>query len=479
MPELLPQVLSASIERIQVLLNRKDLVEAWLHKRNEQHEQPRQALVESLTHRQHLTELAQLINRLHPADIALLLETTTPAQRPLIWHLTQHEIAGAVLLELSDSVRHALVSDSETAHLSAATQHLESDEIADLIQEMPKVIVPDLLSSLPVQEREQVRTAMSFPESCVGAWMEFDVPVVRDDISLDVVLRFFRRQGKLPDNSGVIMVVDDFGHLKGTLALEDLLTHPGELAIADVLDDQPLSFQTRDVATDAAQAFERYELIVAPVINSHNKLVGVLRVTALLELINEQNQRQSLVQAGLHKEENLFDPITVSARNRWPWIALNLLIVFIASRIIDQFDTIISQVVALAALLPITANIGGNAGNQVVALVIRGLATKQLDHNNRIQLVKKELAIALLNGVLWGVITGIITWIIYAEINLAIVMLLAMFCTLLFAAVIGVGIPFILKSLGQDPALGSSVIITGTTDTLGFLIFLSLAAAIL
>lgn len=468
--------LSQAIQRIQVLVNRKDVVDAWLHKQNQQ---PKQAIVESLTQRQHLAELESMINRLHPADIALLLESTRPDQRPMIWHLVKHENAGAVLLELSDSVRIALVENSPAEHLAAAAQHLESDEIVDLVQELPEEIVPSLLSSLPSHEREEVRSAMSFPEDCVGAWMEFDVPVVRDDISLDVVVRFFRLQGALPDNSGKIMVVDDNGLLKGTLALEDLLTKSGDLPISDVLDPSPVTFHTRDSAQDAASAFERYELIVAPVVNAHGRLVGVLRVSALMDLLDEIAQRQLLIQAGLNKEENLFDPILQSAKNRWPWIALNLVIVFIASRIIDQFETIISQVVALAALLPITANIGGNAGNQVVALVIRGLATKQLDHSNRILLVKKEVSVAVVNGLLWGFVTGLVTLILYQNFNLALVMFLAMFCTMLFAAIIGVAIPIILKSAGQDPALGSSVIITGTTDTLGFLIFLGLAASIL
>ena len=470
------QHLSQSIQRIQLLINRKEVIEAWLHSQNKQ---PKHSLVESLTHRQHLTELGQLINRLHPADTALLLESIPPEQRPLIWHLIDEEKAGAVLLELSDSVKHELINHSDAQILTAAAQHLESDEIADLVQELPKEIAPDLLFSLPSEERDRVRSAMSFPEECVGAWMEFDIPVVRDDISLDVVLRFFRRQGSLPDNSGQIMVVDDYGHLKGTLALEDLLTHSGDLPIADVLDDKPITFHTNSSAEEAARSFERYELTVAPVVNAHNKLVGVLRVTALMDLIAEQAHKKLLLNAGLNKEENLFDPISKSAKNRWPWIALNLLIVFIASRIIDQFEMVITQVVALAALLPITANISGNAGNQVVALVIRGLATKQLNASNTLQLLRKELSISLMNGLIWGCITAFITYLLYSNIYLSLVMMLAMLSTMLFASLIGVAIPIALKRLGQDPALGSSVIITGTTDTLGFLIFLGLAAVIL
>lgn len=476
MPDLHTTNHSQAIQRIQVLVNRKDVVEAWLHK---QSERPKQALIESLTHRQHLAELELLVNRLHPADIALLLESTPPEQRLVLWHLVSRSHAGAVLLELSDSIKAPLIREFQSEDLAAVAEHLESDEIADLALDLPQDVIPDLISALPHQERERVRDAMSFPENSVGAWMEFDMPVVRDDISLDVVLRFFRRLGELPDNSGKIMVVDDEGILQGTLALEDLLTKSGDLPISRVLDTKPVVFHTRDSAEEAARSFERYELIVSPVVNAHNKLVGVLRVSALMDLMDELAQRKLLLQAGLNKEENLFDPIWKSAKNRWPWIALNLLIVFIASRIIDQFDTVIAQVVALAALLPITANIGGNAGNQVVALVIRGLSTKQLTSQNRFQLVKKELSISVLNGVLWGGITGLITLFIYQDLNLALVMLLAMCSTMMFAALIGVSVPIILKSIGQDPALGSSVIITGTTDTLGFLIFLGLAASIL
>ncbi len=469
--------LTQVIHRIQALINRKEVIEAWLQKQNQQ---PKQQLTDAVTQRQHLAELELLINRLHPADIALLLELIPPEQRLLVWHQVQHCHAGAVLLELSDSVRSELINAYRTEDLTAVAQHLESDEIADLLQELPEEIVPDLISSLPGAEREDVRSALSFPENSVGAWMEFDMPVVvQDDMTLDNVLAYLRQQGELPDNSGHIMVTDNADILQGTLALEDLLTHKGDMPISELLEKQPITFQTKDSAEEAARSFERYELIVAPVVNAHNKLVGVLRVSALMDLIDKLAQQKLLAQAGLSKEENLFDPITKSAKNRWPWIALNLLIVFIASQIIDQFEGVISQTVALAALLPITANIGGNAGNQVVALVIRGLATKQLDANNRLQLVKKELSIAVMNGTIWGVITGLLTFALYQDASLGLVMLLAMFCTMLFAACIGVTIPILLKAIGQDPALGSSVIITGTTDTLGFLIFLGLAAMIL
>jgi len=470
------KALTQVISRIQELINRQEVIEAWLQK---QSQQPRQALTDAVTQRQHLAELELLVNRLHPADIALLLESVPPEQRTLIWNHVEQKSAGAVLLEASDPIRQQLIRQSHSDDLSAVAKHLENDEIADLVHDLPKEIIPDLLSSLPGEDRDAVRSALSFPEHCVGAWMEFDITAVTQHMSLDDVLSKLRDQGELPDNTGYIMVTDEAGSLTGMLTLEDLLIHRGQLSVAEVMSPVGIYFQTRDQAEDAARSFERYELIIAPVVNSHNKLVGVLRVSALMDLMDKLAQQKMLAQAGLSNEENLFDPISRSARNRWPWIALNLLIVFIASQIIDQFEQVISQTVALAALLPITANIGGNAGNQVVALVIRGLATQQLAPDNRLQLVRKELSVALLNGALWGTITGFLTLLLYQNLNLGLVMLLAMFCTMLFAACIGVGIPILLKAMGQDPALGSSVIITGTTDTLGFFIFLGLAAMIL
>jgi magnesium transporter len=271
------------------------------------------------------------------------------------------------------------------------------------------------------------------------------------------------------------MVVDHEGVFKGMLSANQLLIKSGDCVVSEVMHTQSPVFHTSDSAEQAARDFERYELIIAPVVNMHGKLVGVLRVNSLMDLMEELSQRAFLAQAGLSKEENLFDPLLKSAKNRWPWIALNLVIVLIASRIIDQFTATISSMVALAALLPVTANIGGNSGNQVVALVIRGLALQQLDHKNLARLFVKETSVAMINGVVWGAVASIVTYSLYGSFHLAAIMLLAMILTMVLAGLVGVIIPFFLKQLKQDPALGSSVITTGVTDTLGFLIFLGLA----
>lgn len=461
---------------IQELLSRQELLQELVHR---QKNQPKQALVESLTRRQSQGEIQQLVNRFHPSDIANLLEQLPPSQRQHIWRLIDSRHIGAVLLELSDSLRQSLLEALPSDDLIQAASHLDTDEIADLMQVLPDEVVPDLLSSLSPEQSQDVQSTLSFPEDTVGAWMEFEVPVIRDNVTLDTVLRYLRRQGGLPDESGKIMVVNEAGQFKGALSVSDLLIKHGDSLVADVMQTELRLFHTRDSAEEAARDFERYELLAAPVVNSHGRLVGILRVNSLMDLMDELSQRKFLAQAGLTREENLFDPLFHSARNRWPWIGLNLVIVFIASRVIGQFEATISSMVALAALLPITANIGGNAGNQVVALVIRGLALKQLDRHNLSRMFMKESGVAVINGLMWGSLTGVLTLILYQNLGLAAVIMLAMLMTMILAALIGMSIPLILKRFGQDPVLGSSVITTGLTDTLGFLIFLGLATILI
>jgi magnesium transporter len=462
-----------TIKLIRELLQRESIVQSVVKK--QPHNQ-KQQLVESLSQRQHHGEIVKLVNRLHPSDISILLEQLPAIQRNIVWQYVDKQKVGAVLLEVSDSLRQSLVNTLHSEVIVDAASHLDTDEIADLVVDLPDEIVDDVLSSLPETQRQNVRSTLAFPEDTVGAWMEFDIPTVRENVKLDAVLRYLRAKGKLPDTTGTIIVVDDHGFFSGLLSIEKLLFMSGEQQVSDVMLKDVRIFHTNDSAEDAARDFERYELIVSPVVNTHGRLVGVLRVTSMMDLLDEINQRKFLAQAGIATEENLFDPVFTSAKNRWPWIALNLLIVLIASRIIDQFDTTISSMVALAALLPITANIGGNSGNQVVALVIRGLSLKQLDSENLPHLFYKEFFVALINGVIWGGITGLLILIFYQNLKLSLVITLAMLGTMLLSAFLGVTIPLLLKKMKQDPALGSSVIVTGFVDTMGFLIFLSLAA---
>ncbi|MET0091127.1 MAG: magnesium transporter [Candidatus Thiodiazotropha sp.] len=464
--------LQAILTHINELMDKQALISSLVTKQ----QMRRHDLVQGLVAKQLANELRRQINQLHPADIAYVLERQPLERRGTLWELVDPALDGAVLLEVSDAVRDSLLADMDRGEILKAAVHLDSDDIAELVPDLPQQMVPELLASLEHQDRERVQSALGFPEDTVGAIMDFDFLAVREDNSLDVVLRFLRRRERLPAASAPLLVVDRENTLQGTLALEAILTHPGETRVAEVMRRQPVVFHTSDPAADAASAFERYDLIAAPVVNAHNQPVGYLLVDAVLDYVHEVSQRDLLAQAGLREGEDLFAPIWHSARNRWPWLGLNLLIAFVASRIIGQFEHTIAQVVALAALLPITASVGGNTGNQTLALVIRGLSMGQVERGNFPRLLGKELSIGLMNGVLWGGLMGLVVWGIYGQPMLGGVMLGAMVLNLLLASLAGVLIPVGLKRYGQDPALGSSILLTGITDTLGFLVFLGLAA---
>jgi magnesium transporter len=445
----------------------------------EKQEMPRHDLVQSLVNRQGVAELRQLINELHPADIAFVIENLPHDRRKLIWDLVDPKYHGSVLIEVSDAVREALISKMELQQLFNAAGQLDSDEIADLVGELNEILSGQLLGSLSRVERERVKSILAFPERSVGALMDLAFIDVYVDDNLDEIIELLRKEPSLPEDSRVLMVVDERGYLRGTLDMEALLVNPGNMLVSEVMNTEPVVFRTDEDADDAALAFQRYDLISAPVINAHNQLVGSLNIEAVMDYMQESSQKDLLGQVGLHEdEEDLFAPVWRAARNRWTWLALNLMIAFMATLIIAQFEHTIAAVVALAALMPITANIGGNAGNQALALVIRGLSTKQLNDKNVKRLLLKETLVGLINGTVWGAVMAMVTLILYGDISLAILMQLSMIITLVLSGFMGVFVPSALRRFGFDPVLGSSIFITGILDTLGFFVFLFLAGMI-
>jgi magnesium transporter len=467
--------LQATLQHVLDLLGKQQLVENLVSRQPmAQHD-----LVQSLVVRQHQTELRNRLARLHPADIAFVLESLPLEDRRRVWELVPAELDGAVLLEVSDAVRETLIADMDRREILEVAEHLDSDELADLVPDLPKDLVPELLRSLPSEDRAEVQSVLAFPEGTVGALMDLDVVSVREDKSLDVVHRYLRVRGELPAHCNQLVVVDRGAVLKGALSLEVLVTRDPESTVGDVMDREPVFFHTYDEARDASLAFDRYGLVSAPVVNAHRQVVGRLTVDAVMDYMREMAERELLSQAGLREEEDLFAPVTKSVGNRWPWLALNLLTAFIASRVIGAFEGTIEKLVALAALMPIVASIGGNTGNQTVALTIRGLALEQIHEGNIRYLLRKEVMVSLLNGLAWGAVMAALTYLIYREWHLALIMLAAMGLNLLVASLAGVFVPVGLKAAGRDPALGSSVLLTAITDSMGFLIFLGLAALFL
>ena len=467
--------LSIVIEQINNLLEKHEIVETLIEKQDA----PKQKIIKNLVNKQNINKLERLLSNLHPADIADILESLPIEGRLIVWDLVKVESDGDILVEVSDAVRQTLIADMDSTELLAAAEYLDTDEIADIAQDLPEDVLQDLLESLDVQNRERLESALSYPESTVGALMDYDVVTIRDNVNLEVVLNYLRKLGKLPSNTDKLFVVNSNGIILGILPLKAIVVSDQMSKVKDVMSSDPVLFGPDDLAEEASDAFERYDLITAPVVDKKNKLIGRLSVDAVVDFIKEDAENEKLSMAGLREEEDLFSSIWKSVKNRWAWLAINLVTAIVASRVIGVFEGSIEKVVALAALMPIVAGIGGNSGNQTTTMIVRGLALGQVNLTNIQRLIYKELGVALLNGVLWGSVLGVFAFILYENIYLGFVMTGAMILNLLLSAVMGVMIPLLLSKFGRDPAVGSSILITAMTDSGGFFIFLGLATLVL
>lgn len=424
-------------------------------------------------------DVRQRLESLHPADVAYILEGLPLEDRIWAWRLVPHDRDGDILLEVSDAVRDTLLADMDNAEIVAAAQSLDADEIADLAPDLPDDVVQDIIESQDVEDRAELQAALSYPEGTVGALMDFEVVSIREDVTCEVALRYLRRYDELPPQTDAVFVVDRDDHLKGALPLNKLLVTDPDVEISSLYDREVTSFAPEDDSDEAAQAFDRYDLVCAPVVDAHGKVIGRITVDAVLEYVRDRQEAQALGKVGLREEEDIFSSVWDSARNRGPWLALNLCTAFVASRVVGLFEGSIAQLAALAALMPIVAGIGGNSGNQTTTLIVRSLALGQVSASNARRLLAKELGIATLNGVVWGGVLGVIAWLLYRNVALGGVMALAMLLNLVVSALAGIFIPLTMERFGRDPAVGSSVFLTFVTDSMGFFIFLGLATVFL
>ena len=427
-----------------------------------------------------LADLRLLLEELHPADVADVLESLPPEERLLVWHLATPEDDGEILLEVSDAVRESLIGAMDREEMLAAVDELDADELAELADDLPPEVVDEALSSRDAEERAQVDAARSYGDHQVGAIMDFELVSIRADVTCEVVLRYLRRFDSLPDHTDKIFIVDDDDVLRGVLPIRKLLVSDPDDRVEDVMIKKDVvRFSPEDDVEEAAQAFERYDLVTAPVVDGEKHLIGRITIDEIVDVIREESDADMRNMAGLQEEEDLFAPVWDSVKNRWMWLAINLCTAFVASRVIGVFSGSIEKIVALAALMPIVAGIGGNSGNQTITMIVRALAMGQLSTAQAGRLLKKEIGVALVNGVIWGSVMGLISWILYGSVGIGLVMVAAMTLNLLLAATVGVLIPVMMEKFGKDPALGSSVMITAVTDSGGFLIFLGLATLFL
>jgi magnesium transporter len=467
--------LQTSLAEIRTLLDRHRLLDTLTHRQ----EGPRRDLLEQLQHRQNLAELKTRLRAMHVADIAYVMEALAPDNRRIVWEQLEPEQAGSVLVEVTDTVRESLAAITPREHLLNALCTLDPEDIAYVSDSLAPDVIDDVRRRFPSSDRTVFEDSVQYAEDSVGHYMTREWVAVPESFTVEEALAGLRARDRLPRQTDRIFVVDARSILRGTVALQDLVLRDLSSPIVASMSEEIATLSPEDPARDAVKAFERYDLVSAPVVNDRGKVVGRLTVDAAMDAMREEASLRELKSAGLRGDEDLFAPPLDSARNRWPWLGINLLTAFVASRVIAQFEGAIQQLAALAALMPIVASIGGNTGNQTMALVVRGLAVGQIQPSGARRLLRKELVVGLLNGSVWGLVVGLFATALYSNPALGAVMTAAVVLNLVIAAIAGVTIPLGLHSGGRDPAQGSSVLLTFITDAMGFFLFLGLAAVFL
>jgi magnesium transporter len=463
--------LEQQIEEVKGLLAKHGLLESVARRQ----QTPRSGLLEEMQRRQNLVELEMRLRTFHPADIASILESIPPDDRILVWGQLKAALASAALVEVSEPVREALIESTSAERLFAILSELDADDLRYLSASMPEPLLSELAAKFDAQDRSWVEESRSYPEGSTARLMTQDVLSLHAPQTAGEAVAGVRQLGSLPAHTDRLFVVDARNLLAGAVPLGVLLVADPAAEISSLMDPDIRRFHLYDPAEEVATAFERYDLLSAPVVDDRGKLIGRVTADSVMDFIRASSENNVLGLAGLRTAEDLFAPVLDSARNRWPWLAVNLATAFIASRIIGGFEGTIQQLVPLAALMPIVASVGGNTGNQTVALVVRALALDQLKIGSAWHLMRKELTVGLLNGALWGTLIGLFAMVVYHSAPLGLVMTSAVLLNLLNAAIVGVLVPLALSQAGRDPAQGSSVVLTFATDSMGFFLFLGLA----
>ena len=426
-----------------------------------------------------LGPVRRLVNTLSPAEIGNLLESLPPAKRTIVWGLVDAEDDGEVLVHVGDEVRESLLAEMDPDEIVAAVEDLDIDDLADLVEDLPDTVIEQVLHSMDRENRERLEQALSYPEDTAGRLMNPDVVTVRADTTLEVVLRYLRLRGELPDHTDRLYVVSRRHQYLGRISISDLLTQDPSTPINRLVDDEQAAIYVGETASEVARKFSDYDWISAPVVDENNILLGRITIDDVVDIIRDQAEHQALSAAGLDEDEDLFSPVPRAMRRRLIWLSINLATAFLAASVVGQFEGTISQLVALAALMPIVAGMGGNAGTQVLALMVRGLALGQVSASNLRVLLWKEIRVALLNGLALGAMLALVVLLWFKMPGLALVIAVALTLNLLFAASAGVLVPITLRRLGFDPALASSIFLTTVTDVMGFFTFLGLATLFL
>ena len=380
---------------------------------------------------------------------------------------------------MNDEVRVSLIRGTAPEDLVAAVDDLDLDDLADILDDLPDAVSSEVLRSMDRQERERLAQVLSYPEDSAGGLMDPDVITIRPDVNLDVVLRYLRARGELPEVFDLLFVIDRNGRLLGSLKISDLLTREVSNKVEELMDTSARVIPVGMHESQVAMEFEHHDLVSAPVIDVDNRLLGRITIDDVVDVIRDEAEHSVLTMAGLDEEEDMFAPVFQSARRRWIWLGVNLVTALLAAMVLYAFEPTLDQIVATAVLFPVVMSMGGIAGTQTLTLMIRGMATGQVSGRNTPALLRKELAVGLLNGVLFSVIVAAIAIFWYNDVPLGLVMAAAILLNLLAGATAGALVPVILKRMSIDPALAGGVVLTTVTDVIGILAFIGLATYVL
>ncbi len=424
-----------------------------------------------------LDKARELLGELHPSEIADVLEGLPSKQRETTWQLIEPALEGDVLAHVQDAVRSDLLEQMRPQEVAEVTQDLETDVATDILQDLPEDVIDSVLLAMDEQNRQRVASMLSYPEDTAGGLTNIDVVSVRADVSLDTVARYLRLLGQIPEKTDQLMVVDRDNHYLGVLALtEVLIRDPEEEVGAWMTETDGLSADTP--ASEVVRLFEQRDLVSAAVVDEDQRLLGRITVDDVVDVIQDEAEQTVRSMAGLG-DDDMFAPVFTSARRRGIWLGINLTHAFLASWVIGRFEETIQQLVALAVLMPIVASMGGIAGSQTLTIAIRGIAVGQIARSNIRALFVKEIAVGILNGLMWACVVAVVVIVWFEDTSLGAIIGLAMIINLVVAAFAGAIIPLGLKHYGIDPAIAGGVILTTITDVVGFLTFLGLATLFL
>ena len=422
-------------------------------------------------------EAKHQIKELHPGEIALLFEAIQPKDRSILWPGIEISIQGEILKEVSEDVQSQLIAEMSVDSLVKATEKLDTDDLADIVPNMPESAVHSLLLTLDFKHRERLNTVLSYPENSAGGLMNTDFITVRPDVSIRAVIRYLRLLKEMPVDTDQVFIVDrDFNYL-GSLLITSLLTEdPGQMVEQFISNDFSKPVRADTDESEVALLFEQRNLISAPVIDENNQLVGRITIDDVVDVIRDQAEHSVMSMVGLDEDEDVFAPIIQSSKKRSIWLGVNLITAFIAVYFIGLFEATLQQKIALAILMPVVASMGGIAGTQTLIIVTRGIATGRVTTANIKALINKEVAVSGLNGIIWSIVIGLITYYWFTDMLLSLIIALAIITNLVVAAFSGAFLPLLLSKLRIDPALAGGVILTTITDVIGFVAFLGLAS---